>query len=252
MCYNDKNKFLLSLYRSRIYKTRKGMPQMGMHPIIAQYSKLVPFLGAVLGPDYEIALQDLTQGNYCIVAIANGFNSGREVGAPLTTKALGFVESKIYQTQDAILGYRGVTPKNAPTNSSTMFIKDDDGTLLGMLCINYNMERCTQTLQKVLELCNLPVEAISSTNIHPQHPAEVAGTEQPEIFSGSVEDLIDSILERNLESGITPERLNQAEKIQIINKLKECGVFSVKGAVREVAAKLHCSEPTIYRYLKNT
>lgn len=223
---------------------------MKMHPIIAQYCKLVPFLGTVLGPDYEIALQDLTQGNYCIVAIANGFNSGREVGAPLTKKALGFVESKVYQTQDAILGYRGVTTKNTPTNSSTMFIKDDDGTLLGMLCINYNMGRCSQTLQKVLELCNLPLEAIH-TNNPPAAPVEVSGTEQPEIFSGSVGDLIDSILEHNLEPGITPDRLNQAEKIQIINKLKECGVFSVKGAVREVAARLCCSEPTIYRYLKN-
>ncbi len=223
---------------------------MGMHPIIAQYCKLVPFLGAALGPDYEIALQDLTQGNYCIVAIANGHNSGREVGAPLTTKALGFVESKIYQTTDSILGYRGVTLKNAPTNSSTMFIKDEDGTLLGMLCINYNLNHCTETLQKVLELCNLtldnPILPAPSSE-----PATAAASEQPEIFSGSVADLIDSILERNLEPGITPDRLNQAEKIQIINKLKENGVFSVKGAVHEVAAKLCCSEPTIYRYLKN-
>ncbi len=223
---------------------------MEMHPIIAQYCRLVPFLGAVLGPDYEIALQDLTQGNYCIVAIANGFISGREVGAPLTTKALGFVENKLYQTHDSILNYRGVTQKNAPTNSSTMFIKDEGGTLLGMLCIYHNLDRCSQTVQKILELCNLPFE--NSGMPFPAHaPAESTGAEQPEIFSGSVGDLIDSILDRNLEPGITSDRLNQAEKIQIINKLKECGVFSVKGAVREVAAKLHCSEPTIYRYLKN-
>lgn len=224
---------------------------MGMHPIIAQYCKLVPFLGAVLGPDYEIALQDLTQGNYCIVAIANGFNSGREVGAPLTHKALGFVESKVYKTHDSILGYRGVTQKNSPTNSSTMFIKDDDGKLLGMLCINHNLDRCSKTVQKIMELCNLPAET-SDLPLLSLAPEETAETEQPEIFSGSVGDLIDSILDRNLEPGITPDRLNQAEKIQIINKLKECGVFSVKGAVREVAAKFCCSEPTIYRYLKNT
>lgn len=223
---------------------------MEMHPIIAQYCKLVPFLGAVLGPDYEIALQDLTQGNYCIVAIANGFISGREVGAPLTTKALGFVESKLYRTRDSILGYRGVTANNSPTNSSTMFIKDDDGTLLGMLCINYNLERCSQTLQKIMELCNITSDA--ALHISPAAPVEISDTEQPEVFSGSISDLIDSILERNLEPGIAPNRMNQAEKIQIINKLKECGVFSVKGAVREVAAKLCCSEPTIYRYLKNT
>jgi len=222
---------------------------MAMHPIIAQYCKLVPFLGTVLGPDYEIALQDLTQGNYCIVAIANGFNSGREVGAPLTKKALGFVESKIYQSQDAILGYHGVTANNTPTNSSTMFIKDDDGTLLGMLCINYNTERCTQTLQKILELCNM--EQAAAKHLHPAASVENTVTEAPEIFSGSVEELIDSILERYLESGIAPSRMTQEEKIQIIIKLKEGGVFSVKGAVREVAAKLCCSEPTIYRYLKN-
>ena len=218
-----------------------------MHQYVAQYVKLVEFLGKALGPDYEIALHDLSEGNYSIVAIANGNNSGRQIGAPLTKKALNFVESGIYKTQDWVMNYPGMTPRQERTVSSTMFIKDDAQNLVGMLCINYNTSRCTETVQQILDLCGLPQNFLQAGA--PQTPH--AQTEAPEIFSNDISDLIASILEQTIQPGTPPERLNQDEKMEIIKRLKECGAFSVKGAVREVAAQLCCSEPTIYRYLKN-
>lgn len=224
-----------------------------MHQNVAQYVKLVDFLGHALGPDYEIALHDLSEGNYSIVAIANGFNSNRQIGAPLTKKALNFVESGIYKTQDYVERYPGVTPKLERTVSSTMFIKDDDQQLVGMLCVNYNTTRCTDTVKKVLELCNISLET-AIPSLSTSAPADVprVPTEAPEVFSNNITELISSILEQSVQPGTPPERLNQDEKMEIIKRLKECGVFSVKGAVREVATQLCCSEPTIYRYLKNT
>ena len=40
--------------------------------LLRQYVKLTEFLGAALGPDYEVALHDLTDKNRSIIAIANG------------------------------------------------------------------------------------------------------------------------------------------------------------------------------------
>lgn len=56
--------------------------------LLQQYVKLTEFLGHTLGPDYEVALHDLTDRNRSIVAIANSHVSGRKLGAPLTNTAL--------------------------------------------------------------------------------------------------------------------------------------------------------------------
>ena len=59
------------------------------NPLLQQYMKLTEFLGLTLGPDYEVALHDLTNKDRSIIAIANNYISGREIGAPLTNMALG-------------------------------------------------------------------------------------------------------------------------------------------------------------------
>ena len=48
--------------------------------------KLTEDLGRALGPDYEVALYDLTDPDKAIIAIANRHVSGREVGARSTIR----------------------------------------------------------------------------------------------------------------------------------------------------------------------
>ena len=50
--------------------------------LLQHYVKLTEFLGQALGPDYEVALHDLTDKNRSIIAIANNHVRGREIGAP--------------------------------------------------------------------------------------------------------------------------------------------------------------------------
>ena len=47
------------------------------NPLLQQYMKLTEFLGLTLGPDYEVALHDLTNKDRSIIAIANNHISGR-------------------------------------------------------------------------------------------------------------------------------------------------------------------------------
>ena len=46
------------------------------NPLLQHYIKLTEFLGQALGPDYEVALHDMTDKNRSIVAIANNHISG--------------------------------------------------------------------------------------------------------------------------------------------------------------------------------
>ena len=68
--------------------------------ILQHYIKLTEFLGKALGPDYEVALHDLTRKDRSIIAIANNYISGREVGAPLTNMALSSLRDKSYERMD--------------------------------------------------------------------------------------------------------------------------------------------------------
>ena len=75
--------------------------------ILQQYKILVEFLGKVLGPDYEIVLQDLSSNS--IVAIANNQISGRSIGSPLTNTALQMLSSKSYEKSNYLCNYKGIT-----------------------------------------------------------------------------------------------------------------------------------------------
>lgn len=231
-----------------------------MNPIIKQYTKLVEYLGKALGPDYEIVLHDLTEGNYSVVAIANGFNSNRHLGSPITQKALSFIHDGVYLSSDYQIGYPGVTHEQSETISSTMFIKDDSGSLIGMLCINFNTKHNQDILNQISVLLKLsqPAEATPSVSGSPAEPKDNLQTSSPhssadvpEVFSSSLEELISDVISETISPSTPVERMNQSEKMEIVRKLKENGVFSIKGAVREVAGYLHCSEPSIYRYLKS-
>ena len=50
--------------------------------MLKQYTKLVEFLGLVLGPTYEITLIDVHGKQSSIVAIVNGSISGRDLDSP--------------------------------------------------------------------------------------------------------------------------------------------------------------------------
>ena len=123
------------------------------NPLLQHYIKLTEFLGQALGPDYEVALHDMTDKNRSIVAIANNHISGREIGAPLTNVALKILMDKSYETQDYRLHYCGLSAEGKTLRSSTMFIKHN-GKLVGMLCINFDDSRYLAASENVLRLCH--------------------------------------------------------------------------------------------------
>ena len=219
-----------------------------MHPILKQYMVLAEFLGKVLGPQYEITLHDLSSTEQSIATIVNGHISGRTVGAPLTDLALRFVKDKVYEAMDYKVGYRGVSGKNSAIRSSTMFIKDEEGALIGMLCLNYDASKCLELMDGLAGLFQLDLSVLSQGDSAGAHPSHLQ--DGIETFSNSISDLVASALEQVLPNPAIPkERLTQEEKLEIVDVLNQKGVFLLKGAVSEVAQQLRSSEASIYRYM---
>ncbi len=231
-------------------ETEKKEVNTMANPLLQHYVKLTEFLGKALGPDYEIALHDMTDKNRSIIAIANGYISGRKVGAPLTNVALKILMDKSYETQDYRLHYRGVSINGKTLRSSTQFIKQN-GRLIGMLCINFDDSRYQELSDGILRLCH-PDAFVEQ---HYQFDEQLVvgmhnDTAADERFHSSIDAVAgDAVARELIRLGVTADRLTPDERLQIIASLESSGIFLLKGAVKDVADALRCSQASVYRYL---
>ena len=211
-----------------------------MTNIMDYYKKLIPFLGQAIGSSCEVALQDCQAG--CIIAIFNSHISGRQVGSPLTDLARQIINNKTWKEQDYITGYEGRSKDGRLLRSSTYFIKEND-QLLGMICINYDTSCFSQLSQALLELGGLKylgkLVLINSAGDE---------TAPKETFFDDLDYSINSTIAELFGDHI-PEHFNQEDRIAIIRKLSDKGVFLVKGCVGRVSHLLCCSDASVYRYL---
>lgn len=219
--------------------------------MIRHYSLMVDFLGRILGPDYEIALHDLSRKHPSIVAIANGHISGRSVGAPPTNIALQLIAEKAYLTQDWKLNYRGIAANGKILRCSTLFIKDDHGALAGLLCVNFDDSRYRELSEKVFALCHPDDYALHniSVNVRPLPLGTPESGEQESFYDSISAAADDAFLAVMDTTSVPPDRLTQGEKLEIIRLLEQRGIFMLKGAVPIVAERLSSSQASIYRYL---
>lgn len=218
--------------------------------MLRQYTQLTEFLGRVLGPDYEIAFHDLTNKDRSLVAIANNSISDREVGAPLTNVALKILADKSYQNSDYRVHYRGKSANGKTLRSSTLFIKDDQGELVGLLCINFDDSRYHELSEKILGLCH--PDTFVETNFLFDEALLSPTDEEPENFPHTVDGAAGGAVAEVLrEKGLSAARLTLDERMEVIAQLDAKGVFLLKGAVKDVAESLGCSPASVYRYLSN-
>lgn len=238
------------------------------HPVIASYLPLVDFLGKLIGPHCEVVLHDLTTPERSVVGIANGYISGRNVGAPLTDFALRLIKEKAHASQDFLHEYEGALKNGRKVRSSTFFIKDDGSSLVGLLCVNVDMSRL-QGLHKELDAvlstyfnigggaAPAAADAVQATNGNGRSPVldatpVSAVADAHETFSESIEELMStSIANAVAPFNLPPDRLSPTEREQVMVSLYKRGFFQLRGAVEHVAEAFGLSEATIYRYLKS-
>lgn len=207
-----------------------------MNTSLAKYIPLVDFLAEVLGADAEVVLHDVEDVNRSVVAIRNGHISGRSVGSPATNVVLKIMKEGKGSKIDFLANYKGLAADGRALRSSTFLVHDDNRNLIGILCVNIDTRKFEQ-IRDYLDSLLKP-------------KSDMTSDETVERFSNSVEELaFDSIETIVREAGVSPQRMSQDEKIMIVRKLNEGGVFLLKGAISRVAAKLEVSEPTMYRYL---
>lgn len=206
---------------------------------LRRYLPLVNFLAEICGPHAEVVLHDVTEKEHSLVAIRNGQLSGREVGAPMTDFAGHLLRHGEHERCDYMTNYLGKAGSNGKfLKSSTFFIRDDEGEIIGMLGINTDLTALSQAHMLLGQL--LAVDSVSEP--------QASSADEREY---TVNEMVHSVMEQILQTyAVDPSRMTTEEKKDVVEMLNDKGVFLLKGTVYEVAQRLEVSEQTIYRYLK--
>jgi predicted transcriptional regulator YheO len=188
---------------------------------------LADALTAMFGSACEVVIHDFADPDRSIVHIT-GNVTGRTLGGTLTDLGLAILRQG--QVPDSLINYTTYAPDSHPLTSTTVFIKDSNGTPLGCICLNIDTNRLA-----------VPGRPAPASNQHPM-----------ETFLDTPEAVTRNTLNRLLAAdGVTNARtLSRTQKIKLVQKLDLAGVFLLRGAADIVARLLGVTRSTIYVYLR--
>lgn len=201
--------------------------------ILDHYVTVAETLGTMLAPILEVAVHDLRQPEASIIAIYNGHLTGRDVGDGATD--LGLRRLRGEDVPDTIVGYANESPDGTKMKSSSLAIRDDEGALIGALCLNLDISYFEQYGKFVQRL----ISTHESTHID---DGEDFGATSP------AEDIRDAIDQICFSNGWMGRSLSNDQKRTIVEVLYRQGHFKKRGAVTIIAEQLGLTRPSIYNY----
>lgn len=203
------------------------------------FNRLIDMLEQQLGRNSEIVLHDLRNGyEHTIADIRNGEITGRKIGG--TGSNLGLEVLQGTTGHGDKYNYITKLPDGRYLRSSSLYIRDKEGEVMGCLCINTDI---TETLkfEQVLKEMN---------------QCDLSNNSEDEIFVTDVNQLLECIIEKTREMiGKSPEEMTRDDKKEFVRILNEKGAFLITKSGERVQEYLGISKYTLYNYLgssKNT
>ncbi|MFG3594684.1 transcriptional regulator [Bradyrhizobium sp. RDI18] len=209
----------------------RGQDEQRAQDILEALAQLVPQIARSLTKDCEVVLHDNRASPPRILAIGNGHVTRRGVGDLMTRIAVGNAE--LQDLREPLFNYGSVAPDGRQLRVSVLPVVVN-GKTVAYLAINF----CTSDLL-------MAQRAITQLTRTEPHPKEIHETFLPS--SLPLRQVIDSSLE---ECNRPPHLLDREDRIDLMRRLHEQGVFQMRGTVREIAERLGISRAAVYHYLK--
>jgi predicted transcriptional regulator YheO len=204
---------------------------MEIHSKLKELIPCATALQAAVGPFCEVAIHDLRYPAESLVHLA-GNVTNRQLGAPITDFVLYAIRKHGDACEDFI-NYNTTTRDGKTLRSSTSFIRNNNGKIIGCICINIDISPL------LVWKHFLDTNLADSVN----HPVE-------ETFTNDISETLHDIIKTATENYPVPVTdLPKGKKIHIIKTLDARGVFLIKRAVELVASTLGVSRYTVYNYL---
>ncbi|KUF14584.1 helix-turn-helix transcriptional regulator [Streptomyces silvensis] len=203
--------------------------------ILAAVAPVADGIAATFGSLCEVVVHDYRRPEQSVVAVA-GAVTGRGVGGAMSEIGMGMLARG--DTADDELNYLTRTQDGKLVKSSTMLLRDSSGAVFGAVCVNLDITAVQQVGTLIGELAGVSVV-----------PAEL-----PTTTFGAAADVVDAVVNsavdaHQLEHSRPWSELGRAERVALFRGLDERGVFAVRRAVPQVAARLGISRASAYSYL---
>ncbi len=206
--------------------------------LLPELKAMIPVANSIVatfGKNCEVVIHDLRYPDSSLVYMV-GNVTNRSLGAPVTNIVLEALRNTGDKSED-LHCYKTVTKDGRTLKSSTTFIRDSLGKIIGCICINFDLTEFYLGKNIFAQFTEFPFDNEKNAN-------------KQEYFAQDVNDVIGNIIKQVIDTSKVPVSLMQKEeKVHIVQELDKKGVFLVKGAVDQVAAVLGVSRYTVYNYL---
>lgn len=199
------------------------------------YCRLASAIAEQFGKNCEVVVHDLRERDpdHTIVAIENGHVSHRQAGDGSSRIVLEALNEKDPSKLSDQSGYLMKTHDGRILKSSTVYIRDDDGTIIGIFSINFDITELLMAEHAIDSILNHRVE---------KHV--------PERIPQSVNELLDDLIAQSVAQVGKPVALmNKEDKIRAIRFLNDAGAFLVTRSGDKVSKFFGISKYTLYSYI---
>ena len=194
-------------------------------------------IAAQFGSNCEVVLHELSgKSTYSsIVAIENGHVTGRKVGDGPSHVVLEQLGHEDDNAEDQ-LGYLTRTKDGKILKSSSVYIRDENGKVTGILGINYDI-----SMMQLFE-----------NSLHDFISADQHASREPERITLNVADLLDDLIRQADELVGKPVALmTKDDKVKAIRYLSNSGALLITKSGDKSAKHFGSSKYTLDSYLDN-
>ena len=195
---------------------------------------------ATLGPHTEVVVHDLRRPDASVVAIAGNLTE-RRIGSPIPDPE--FLPENLASIDADQLCYATRTPRGRGLLSSTVWIRDDAGHVVGAVCLNVDHH----DLRQARDLLNRLLEGVG------QPPARTDGTPARTLttFAADIEQFVEIALDDVAQRlGRARHQMTREDRVTAIAELDRAGIFQLRHAAETVASQLGVSRASVFNYLR--
>ena len=200
------------------------------------YLGIIKMIAEQFGSHCEVVLHDLT-GDYehTIVAIENAHVTGRSIGGCGSNLGLQVLSGN--ESASGTHCYYTRLPNGHMLKSSTCYLKNKAGEVIGAICVNLD----------VTDILQIP-EILNDYGLTMQQKPQ--NEQVHEVFAENVTELLESLInECQSMVGKDPQYMTKQEKISAIAFLDSRGAFLITKAGDRISKYLEISKNTMYAYL---
>lgn len=206
--------------------------------ILEGYKTIVQSIGLILGSSCEVVLHSLHDLSHSVIAIHNGAKTGREIGSPVTDKALSVLKQCERDNTSNSGLYHTTNAYGHAMRSVTTVIRGVMGHPIGLLCINFDI--------------STPFDELASTLLTPAVQKTGGPADEGEHFALNIDDLFANKVLKVQEAVIRDKSVPARSRThEIIVRLNNEGLFKLRKAVPRISEILNISRDVIYLHLRS-